>query len=121
MLNTGLGEEVGRLDVTINDGVVVARFHPSKPITGPLTLNVAWLGFDIVTEVEAGENEGKELKHDFVCRETNTLESDEDEGVYHWQLTMDKPAVDLSGKKAAAFWVTNSENPTPLQATDGWL
>jgi len=121
MLNLGLGDEVGRLDVTIKNGVVEARFHPSKPITGPLTLNVAWLGFDIVSEVKSGENEGKSLKHDFVSHETNAFKGDEDEGVYHWQLNMDKSVVSLSGRKAAAFWVTNSDNPTPIQATGGWL
>ncbi len=67
------GENVGRLTVNISKGVVIANFKPVKEIKNSVILNVAWLGFDLETEIRAGENEGKKLKHDFVSFNTDAI------------------------------------------------
>ena len=118
-VNTGLGGEVGQLTVTIKNGGVMAQFSPVESIGDPLYLNVAWLGFDLETEVRAGENEGRVLKHDFVSYHTDAIKGNVDEGVYTWQFKASLAGLPI--KRGAAFWVTRGSDPTPIQATGGWL
>lgn len=119
--NTNLGEIVGRLEVTISDKTVTANFRPEKPITGKLHLHVAWLGFDLITEVRDGENEGKNLQHDFVSLDTQSVQETKAADAYRWQFTLSTPTNGLPRKKGIAFWITNGSDPTPIQATGGWL
>lgn len=118
-LNTTLGENVGRLIVAINENVVTAKFRPVKEIREPIILNVALLGFDQEIEIRAGENEGKTLTHDFVSYNTQAIKSVMNDGLYRWQFNID--VSDLPENKGAAFWITTENNPTPIQATGGWL
>ena len=118
-LNNALGEKIGQLTVTIMGRVVTASFNPVKEIQDPIFLNFAWLGFDLETRVQAGENEGKTLEHDFVSYDTNTIKGTVKGKTYYWQF--DAEIADLPTRKGAAFWVTSGNNPTPLQATGGWL
>lgn len=123
-LTTPLGKEVGQLTITIRGEVVQARFKPVEVIGDPLYLNVAWLGFDLETEVQAGENEGRKLKHDFVSVNTNAIKGTVDKDAYAWRFKTSMNGLAKSGtpeKKGAAFWITRGKNPTPLQATGGWL
>lgn len=124
-LNANLGKTVGRLEVSIVGNNITARFRPKKAITGPLQLNVAWLGFNLATEVQNGENEGKVLKHDFVSLGTRIIHGISSNNTYHWQFnignTIGNTTTDSPDTKGAAFWVTNGSNPTPIQATGGWM
>lgn len=117
--NSSLGDKVGRLEVSIKNGAVTASFRPEKEMGSPLTLNVAWLGFDLVTEILAGENEGKTLKHDFVSYRTNEIKGVVEGDTHHWQFNTNAAINNLPGKRGAAFWVTSAKNPTPIQATGG--
>ena len=114
-----LGKSVGQLTVNINDGVVTANFKPVRKIKNPVILNVAWLGFDLETEIRAGENEGKKLKHDFVSFNTETIKGNVDNESHSWKFKVNLKG--LPTRSGAAFWVTNGKNPTPIQATGGWL
>lgn len=118
-VKNALGENVGRLSVTVDKNMVTARFKPEQNISMPVLLNVAWLGFDIETEVRAGENEGKKLIHDFVSYNISTEKGVLKNDAYHWQFKT--WVAGLPVKKGAAFWVTSGKNPTPIQATGGWL
>ena len=113
------GNQVGQLTVHVNKDVVTARFNPINKITNPVVLNVAWLGFDLETEVRAGENEGKKLKHDFVSFNTNAIKGNIDNDSYTWEFKANTEGLPASS--GAAFWVTIGENPTPIQAAGGWL
>ena len=119
-LNEGLGENVGPLDIQIADGVITAHFRPEKPVSGPLTLNIAWMGFDIVTKVQNGENEGRDLQHDFVSFQTEAIQGVAAGDIYRWRFTANVP-IKLPEKKGVAFWITDGNNPTPVQATGGWF
>ena len=121
MLDSDLGDEVGRLEVSIKEGIVTASFRSEKEMESPLTLNVAWLGFDLATEVLAGENKGKILKHDFVSYSTNEIKGVVEGGTHHWRFNADVDINNLPIKRGAAFWVTSVKNPTPIQATGGWF
>lgn len=123
-LNATLGREVGQLAVSIEGGVVMARYTPADIIGDPVYLNTAWLGFELKTEVRAGENEGKTLKHDFVSYNTMAIKGVAEKDAYTWKFKTNVaglPMADAPGKKGVAFWITRGKNPTPIQATGGWL
>lgn len=111
--------KVGQLTVTVDGDMVMANFEPVVNIGDSVYLNVAWLGFDLESQVLAGENEGKKLRHDFVSYHTDTVKGTRARGVYTWQFKAN--LSDLPNKKGVAFWVTQGKDPTPIQATGGWL
>lgn len=115
------GKSVGQLSMTITDGIATATFKPVKTINGPLVLNIAWLGFDLRSAVQAGENRDKVLQHDFVCLELTTQQGFAEDDTYRWQFTSDKQTNKLPEIKGIAFWVTQGADPLPLQAAGGWL
>jgi hypothetical protein len=112
-------EKVGKLTVTLLDNSVTASFRPEKETTGTVMLNVAWLGFDLETAILAGENEGKKLTHDFVSMSTDVIQGVLDNNIDTWKFAANIKG--LTTIRGAAFWITNGENPTPVQATGGWL
>lgn len=118
-LNATLGPKVGQLTVSIDHDRVLARYKPVDVIGDSLYLNVAWLGFDLKTRVKAGENEGKTLPHDFVSYNTNMIKGSVDKDAYTWEFKTN--VANLPEKKGVAFWVTRGKDPTPVQATGGWL
>jgi hypothetical protein len=114
--------DVGVLKATINasGAGTSAVFTPAQPLSGPLVLNVALLGFDLVTDVTAGENTGKRLAHDFVVLALHDYQATGAGGRYDWPLT-DLAAATPANATGIALWVTAADDPTPLQATGGWL
>jgi len=110
---------VGILKAVLNHQQALAEFTPTLPITSPLMLNVALLAFDQRSEVRAGENSGRVLSHDFVVVKLQQFRSSAG-NTHHWQLgdlLTEKPAT----ATGIALWVTTADDPTPLQATGGWL
>lgn len=117
-----LGPEVGQLKVTLNNGTVNAHFLPAhSSAENPLILNIAWLGFGLVTEVGSGENEGKKLKHDFVSYHTDSTLSSVAGGTHYWRVPLETPTEFQPKQKGLVFWITRRGNPTPIQATGGWF
>ncbi len=82
----------------------------------PAVLYVAYLGMGLSQLVEAGENRGRKLEHDFVVLDLLTEEGEGD-----WQLKL--PAVpDAEREQAAlAIWVSPRGSQAVLQATGGYL
>lgn len=108
--------EVGALRVEVAAGKAEARFarDAAHTDTTGLVLNTAVLGFDIVTEVSGGENQGLQIAQDFVVLNYKTAASD----TGHWEIEI--PATNFAGCTAVAFWVSQNSDPTPIQATGGW-
>lgn len=109
----------GVLTVNLDQQALTARYQaPQKP-TKLLVLHVAVLGFDIRTDVTRGENRGKMLNHDFVVLNWHTERDQNSDQL--WQI--DRKSLDLSQKhtRAIAVWISAESDPTPLQATGGWL
>lgn len=107
----------GILKATLHDDHAAVEFTPTRRYQGPLVLNVALLGFDQTSRVAAGENAGKVLHHDFVVMDFHQTSQAARDGRFRWHLT--RP---LNGKATGiAMWVTTVDDPTPLQATGGWL
>lgn len=83
------------------------KFAPRADLTG-LRYHLALLGFDLTSKVTHGENAGSTLTHDFVVLE-------------HLTSTTGTMKSQTKGAGAIAAWVSLGDDPTPVQATGGWL
>jgi len=113
-------DQAGILKITIGDDNASAEFLPAQRGRSRLTLNLALLGSDLSTRVAAGENAGKILRHDFVVLDFQQFTQASQGGQFRWKLPglLKRTRQDRS---AIALWVTTVDDPTPLQATGGWL
>lgn len=114
-------EDAGVLRVALNDdGKANARFAAQRNLPETLTLNVAVLGSGIAVDVEAGENRGRELAHDFVVLGHQTASLQQQDGAYTGTVAL--PSADKDAERyALAAWVSRPGTQAPLQATGGWL
>jgi len=97
--------------------------------------HIAILGFDIVVPIDNGENSGLDFKHDFVVlayQQTSLIQTNNE-----WRTNLKKPVPTInfshiaskkktthninSNKRAVVIWVSEGNNPKPLQVTGGWL
>lgn len=113
------GQTPGVLTVNMDQDTVLADFQPTRSLPGPLLLHVAVLGFDIRSNITSGENSGKILTHDFVVLAWHTQKGKPSQR--HWQFDRKELNLPQAHARAIAAWVTAADDPTPLQATGGWL
>lgn len=113
-------DAAGILHVTISSTAVEGRFAPQTGSEAELKLNLAVLGFNLTTQVAGGENQGKQLHHDFVVLSLHSYETQAAGGTFVWQLPL-PPALHQTGAEAVAIWISRVDDPTPIQATGGWL
>jgi hypothetical protein len=117
-VNAPAQNRVGVLSATIEKGRIAASFDPVLSLDQPIVLNIALLGFDLSTQVPAGENRGKNLQHDFVVLTWKRTHSKN--APYTWTVETDN-FNNMSQAKGIAFWLSKPDDPTPIQATGGWL
>jgi hypothetical protein len=121
MPQSGDGSDVGVLLATLKGSQLEARFDPVDELAArDLVLNMALLGAGLSTEVEAGENRGRRLAHDFtvLAYEQDRLKFD---GT-GYAGTAELPATEIDAERLGlALWVSTRNSQAPLQATGGWL
>ena len=113
-------DKPGRLRAIIEGDTVEVTYAPSAAIDGRFEIVVARLGFDLSSQIKAGENAGKYLAHDFVVLGVTktTLQQGADEHAARLKL----PATDHAGGAAGlAVWVTAPGQQRPIQALGGYL
>ncbi len=116
--------KAGDLTVTVQaDGKKIgARYLAPDAAAGTdLTLNVALLGFNAVTDVMSGENGGRKLQHDFVVLGFQSSPLARGAGGIFQKDPVDAPAT-VSGETPGAMvaWVSDGSGKI-LQVTGGWL
>lgn len=91
--------------------ITVAFEHNDK-----YTLNMAYLGMGLVSNVTAGENNRKTLNHEFVV-----LKHWQQEGNGQWHMAL--PAVPNKQQKSNALviWLTAHQSENIIQAVAGYL
>lgn len=120
-LPTGETEKTGKLSLVIKDKKLSATYAPETSAPAqPLTLNVAWLGFNLVTDVKRGENDGRKLEHDFVVLNlgSSSMSSKGDAGFQGDPVEMKSSTSDVPG--AVVAWVSDKDGSI-LQIAGGWL
>ena len=112
--------DVGPLTLEIDGARVAARYEPAFALPSGAKLHIALLGFDLSTRVQAGENNGRILKHDFVVLAYTALPMSSEGGglVTTGQL----PISELEASPGAiAAWVSLAGDQRPIQSVGGWL
>lgn len=115
-LPTAPEDRIGILEAGIAaDGSVTVAFTPAEGVKGPWVVHAAILGSNLVSEVRAGENRGRELRHDFVVLEHAQEEMERNSG----KLKLRWPA--RKAPLALAVWLTRTGSMQLVQACGGWL
>jgi hypothetical protein len=117
------GREVGVLSVRIRDGgrTATVTFQPKSRAGAARECSVALLGFGLSSAVQAGENRGRRLRHDFVALSwERKLLKPVAGGAQEAVFQLPAPPRD-SAALAAAAWVTTPGAPDVEQAVGGWL
>lgn len=113
----GSPEKVGILRLRIEGNEAAVSFKPAKTEARGYEVCLARLGFALASNVAAGENSGRKLSHDFVVLSLQKAPVSADLPEVKFQV--DKSPPEKTG--ALAAWIAYSSDPTPLQATGGWL
>ena len=105
---------VGVLKADIKGDSVVINYLGAMQ---SLEYHIAILGFDIRTEVRAGENTGRSLHHDFVALSHESVSA----GNNQVSLNLAESGGFNTGRRAIAIWINNPDSLAPIQAVGGWL
>jgi len=81
-------------------------------------VNVARLGGGITSRVKPGGNPGRTLAHEFVVLDWQTTRLRDARAEFVFPAAL---ADTTSTRKSVAIWISAAGDPTPLQATGGWL
>ena len=120
-LSVDSDEVVGPLTLKINDMDMQASFMPTgKVLNQDLVLNIAVLGFDIKTDVTAGENRNRQLTHNFAVLGYKTIPLYKNDKGY--AVATELPdIVETAPRMAISAWINKDNDLTPIQAVGGWL
>jgi len=106
-------DKPGVLKITLTNDKVSAEFNPADGSKKDVDVHVATLGFDLNTKPTAGENNGHNLRQDFVV--LSVVNERMSAGNAEIHLATDSRAG------AVAAWITPPNQLEPIQAVGGWL
>lgn len=114
-VSTTTGQFTARYE---NDDTNKGALNPNSSDKPPVNLKVALLGFGLETHVNAGENRGRLLKHDFVV--LDVVEQNSQNGNWRAKLPS-SPHAKNAKRLALVAWVSDPGKQRPIQITGGWL
>jgi len=102
-------------------GVLTAEISPNNLTVSferkaNYTLNIAYLGMGLSTEVTAGENNRKTLQHEFVV-----LKHWQEPGVGKWDISLPPVPDKQQARNVLAIWITENGSERVVQAVGGYL
>ena len=113
-------EDAGILELDVMDQSVKVAFDPVSKAMQPSRVYVALLGFDVKTSVEAGENHGRTLTHDFVVLGLDDSKMNRNGDMF--SASMDLPEARVKSERyAVVAWVSSAAAQAPIQSVGGWL
>jgi len=83
--------------------------------------HAALIGFDLVSDVQAGENRGRRLWHDFAVLTMSDGDSSKSGDSFQSTVSLNNPTSPRATTLGFAAWVTSAKSLQPLQAVGGWL
>lgn len=99
----------------------LVSFKPLIPVSKPLEIHGALLGFAVPSQVTEGENLGKHLVHQFIVLNYRNKDFSAGENNFTTSLLFSLARKSEAARLAAVFWVTEKGNPVPLQAAGGFI
>jgi hypothetical protein len=107
--------------LTVNNREVETVFMPEAGLDeSNYVLNIAVLGSDIKTDVKAGENRNRQLKHDFTVLGYKKISMNKTDSE-HTIKTQLPDIIETAPRMAISAWVNKDNDLTPIQAAGGWL
>jgi len=127
---SNIGNELKSVDVGVLSLNIVKgnQFNASfdsvgQALSGKLpndfVFNIAVLGVDIVSKINAGENRGKILEHDFVVLGMKSLQSNKGEGI-QWRGNLPKLS-NSAPRYAVVAWLALRNSLMPKQAVGSYV
>ncbi|MEM9402011.1 MAG: DUF1223 domain-containing protein [Pseudomonadota bacterium] len=110
----------GVLDVSVEADEARVLFSPTDDSEETLRVYVAILGMGLETEIRAGENRGRKLRHDFVTLHLDSESMQSSNGKFIAQIELPEVQTDAE-QLSIAVWVTSSNGIDVLQSTGGFL
>jgi hypothetical protein len=111
----------GVLTAKTTDGKNIAvEFRPADASDGSWEAHVALLASGVSSKVDAGENRGRNLKHDFVVLASRDAVMEHNGDAQQVRLTI-PTAAESGARLAVAIWISAHDQLAPVQATGGWL
>ncbi len=111
------GQPVGNLRVVVDGTQVEADFDPVAPMPNDVRLHIAVLGMGLTSVITAGENRGRQSRHEFVVLVHRESLADG----RSWRLQLPSLTGVSPSHYALAAWLSAGDDPTPLQAVGGYL
>lgn len=96
------------------NGVLQVAYQPATDVKANYQVQAALLGFDISHRIQAGENRGSRLTHQFVV-----LEHHQQALTREASLELEK--LDSAHRQALVVWVTKEGQYEPEQVAAGWV
>ncbi len=110
----------GILDVSVESEEARILFTPGESPGDSLEVFVAILGMGLETEIHAGENRGRKLRHDFVTLHLDSIAMQATAGKHIARIPL--PTIESEAEQLSiAVWVTRKGDTEVLQATGGLL
>lgn len=111
------GAHVGNLQVWLDGRRLQATFTPAADRPVPGELHVAFLGTGLTSDIQAGENRGRQSRHEFVVLKHLSARGDSGS----WQLELPRVEHHDAARLALVVWVAEPRHPRPIQATGGFI
>ena len=96
-------------------------FVPAAAGNSDYEINAALLVSGLGSDVKAGENSGRHLKHDFVAIALVNQPLFRKDNGFKGVVTLAAGQKPVEGRLALAVWVTHSGRLEPVQSVGGWL
>ena len=96
-------------------------FVPAEKGNIDYEVTASLLASDSSSDVTAGENSGRHLKHDFAALSLITRPLTSNTNGFEGTFIIDADPKGIAGRLALAIWVTPVGRLQPLQAVGGWL
>jgi len=107
-----------KIEMRGND-VVAVSFEPANGTSGEFEIYLARLGFGIKMDIRAGENNGRNLRHDFVV--LSLVHKKIGSRTEELRLASAPESLSRPERTALAAWITKAGDVEAVQATGGWL
>ncbi len=116
------GAKAGVLTVSASDtNRWQVSFAPANTDGADYEVHAALLAGGLSSDVKAGENRGRLLRHDFVVLTFAKASLVRSGDVAQGELVLNMQRNGAEGDLALAVWITPAGRFEPLQATGGWL
>ncbi|MSR78056.1 MAG: DUF1223 domain-containing protein [Candidatus Omnitrophica bacterium] len=115
-------KQIGILSAkALDEQEYLVTFKPVIPISKPLEIHGALLGFAVSSQIMDGENIGKKLTHNFLVLNYRKKNLSPGEGNFVTSVVFSLARKSESARLAAAFWITEKGKTEPLQAAGSFV